>query len=83
MTELEREILETLNELEAGVAAMRTTESKPNLVPLFDRLNRCSAQLPSSTHGRLAHYLSNGSYEKARLWLAGRDAENARGLCGR
>jgi hypothetical protein len=28
------------------------------------------------------HYLRKKSYEKARLWLEGRDAENARGNCG-
>lgn len=83
MTDLEQEILSTLTELEAGVAAMATADPKPDLVPLFNRLNECSAQLPRATHAQLIHYLTNGSYEKARFWLLGRDAENQRGVCGR
>lgn len=83
MTDVEKDILNTLVELEAGVAAMKTADPKPNLVPLFQRLNGFSSQLPHETHARLIHYLGNGSYEKARLWLMGRDAENLRGLCGR
>jgi hypothetical protein len=83
MTDVERQILDTLVELEASVAGMRTADSKPNLVPLFSRLNGFCSKLPRGTHAQLIHYLSNGSYEKARLWLQGRDAENVRGLCGR
>jgi len=78
MTDTERNILETLTELESGVAEMRGAAPKPNLVPLFERLTAYSKTLPRDTHGRLIHYLSNGSYEKARLWLLGRDAENGR-----
>ena len=83
MTDVEKDILNTLAELEKGVAAMKTAGAKPNLVPLFDRLTRFSSELPRDTHAQLIHYLGNGSYEKARLWLQGRDAENLRGLCGR
>lgn len=83
MTEVEEQIDKALSELEAGVSAMRTAEGKPNLVPLFERLTDCARRLPRETHAPLIHYLQNGSYEKARLWLQGRDAENARGRCGR
>lgn len=83
MTELERDILQTLTELEVGVAAMKTADPKPNLVALIARLNSFSFQLPRYSHAQLIHYLSNGSYEKARLWLQGRDAKNLRGVCGR
>ncbi len=83
MTDVEKDILGTLLELEAGVAAMKTTAPKPNLVPLFSRLSAFTSQLPPESHARLIHYLCNGSYEKARLWLQGRDSENQRGLCGR
>ena len=83
MTDVEKNIIDTLAELEEGVAVMKTADPKPNLVPLFDRLTRFSSQLPPDTHAQLIHYLGNGSYEKARLWLQGRDAENLRGLCGR
>ena len=83
MTDVEKEILQSLNDLEAGVAAMKTADPKPNLIPLFNRLNDFARQLPRNSHAQLIHYLGNGSYEKARLWLLGRDAENRRGLCGR
>ena len=82
MTLLESDILNTLHELETGVAAMKTADPKPNLVPLFERLRELSGRLPHPSHARLVHYLDNGSYQKARLWLEGRDAENARGRCG-
>jgi hypothetical protein len=83
MTDLERDILSVLTELETGVAVMRTAQPKPNLVPLINRLNDYAAQLPRATHAQLIHYLTNGSYQKARLWLTGRGAENARGHCSR
>lgn len=83
MTHLETDILRTLTELEAGVAAMQTANPKPNLVPLFNRLTGFASELPRDSHAQLIHYLGNGSYAKARLWLQGRDAENLRGLCGR
>lgn len=83
MTDLEQDILNTLTQLEDGVMAMKGADPKPNLVPLFTHLNECSAQLPPATHAQLIHYLTNGSYAKARLWLVGRDSENARGLCSR
>lgn len=83
MTDVETHILNTLIELEKGVAAMKTADPKPDLVPLFDRLTRFSSALPRDTHAQLIHYLANGSYEKARLWLQGRDSENLRGRCGR
>ena len=83
MTDLEQDIFRTLRELEAGVAAMRTAVPKPDLLSLFGRLSGYCSQLPRESHAQLIHYLSNGSYEKARLWLQGRDSENLRGLCGR
>jgi hypothetical protein len=82
MTEVEQNILDTLTELEFGVASIKTADPKPNLVPLINRLTALAAEVPRDTHAQLIHYLSNGSYEKARLWLSGRDAENPRGLCG-
>ena len=83
MIEVEKDILHTLDELDAVVAGMKTAEAKPDLVPLFTRLNDLASNLPRNSHAQLIHYLTNASYAKARLWLAGRDAENARGACGR
>ena len=83
MTETERSILQTLTELDQQVKAMATANPKPNLVPLFNRLDDLARQLPPQASPDLRHYLQRKSYEKARLLLEGRDAENARGNCAR
>jgi hypothetical protein len=81
MTETEQSILQGLIELDKAVKAMATANPKPNLLPLFTHLDELTRQLPKSTSPDLLHYLHKKSYEKARLWLEGRDAENARGNC--
>ncbi len=81
MTELEQQILEALHELEQAVASMATANPKPNLLPMFDRLDQLTAALPTSTEPVLLHYLHKKSYQKARLFLEGRDAENQVGNC--
>jgi hypothetical protein len=81
MTNLESNILQTLIELEKTIKAMPAASSKPNLQPLFARIDELAAQLPKGTDPNLRHYLHNKSYEKARLSLEGRDAENRRGNC--
>jgi hypothetical protein len=81
MTESEQAILQALNELDAAVQAMPTAQPKPNLLPLFERLDALARQLPKGANPDLLHYLNRKSYEKARLLLQGRDAENARGAC--
>ena len=83
MTETERAVMQTLVELDTAVKGMRSAGSKPNLLPLFARLDELAGQLPRGTSPDLLHYLSKKSYEKARLWLEGRDEENARGGCDR
>jgi len=82
MTELEKNILNALLELERAVAAMPGANPKPNLLPLFARLDECSRQLPAATDPSLRHYLQKKSYEKARFFLQGKDAENQAGNCG-
>lgn len=82
MTETEKAILDTLLDLEAKVALMRTANPKPNLLPIFENLERLTDQLPRGTDPDLLHYLHKKSYEKARLLLQGREAENKRGTCG-
>lgn len=81
MTDPEQKILATLRELERAVASMATTQPKPNLLPLFTQLDELTAQLPRATDPTLLHYLHKKSYEKARLFLEGRDAENQVGNC--
>jgi hypothetical protein len=80
MTELEKDILAGLVELENTVKAT-AKGAKSNLLPLFERLDRLTSQLPKGSDPNLLHYLHKKSYQKARLLLEGRDAENARGAC--
>jgi hypothetical protein len=81
MTDTENAILQTLVELDAAVKSMSTATPKPNLLPLFARLDQLAAQLPPTASPDLQHYLRKKSYEKARLWLEGCKADIARGGC--
>ena len=81
MTEVEQSILKALVELDAAVKAMPTANPKPNLMPMFSRLDELTRQLPRDTDPSLLHYMHKKSYEKARLLLEGRDAENQLGNC--
>jgi hypothetical protein len=81
MSATERDILQTLIELENAVKAMAGANPKPNLSPLFNRIDALTDQLPKDTDATLLHYLHRKSYEKARLWLEGRETENQAGSC--
>jgi len=81
MNEPEQAILQTLAELQTAVESMRPANPRLGLQPLFARLDDLARQLPPDAAPELLHYLRNKSYEKARLWLEGREAENARGTC--
>lgn len=81
MSETERAILQSLVELDAAIKGMPGANPKPNLLPIFARLDDLTRQLPKNAPPDLLHYLHKKSYEKARLLLEGRDAENARGNC--
>jgi hypothetical protein len=78
---LEKNLLNALLDLEGAIKAMPTANPKPNLVPLFDRIDDLTRQMPRDTDPALLHYLHKKSYEKARLYLQGRDAENQVGNC--
>jgi hypothetical protein len=78
---LENEILATLKHLDAAVKSMATANPKPNLLPIFTRLDELTHQLPRHADPTLMHYLHKKSYEKARLFLSGHDAENQLGNC--
>jgi len=82
MTEIEHSILHSLLDLERVVKSMPAANPKPNLLPLFSRLDELTNQLPQDTDPTLLHYMRKKSYEKARLFLQGRDAENQMGSCG-
>ncbi len=81
MESLHAQLLEKLVELESTVATMATANPKPNLMPIFESLEALTAQLPTNTDPALLHYLHRKSYQKARLFLEGRDAENEVGNC--
>lgn len=81
MNEIEEQILGALKELDVAVKAMPTANPKPNLLPLFARIDELAQQLPRSTDPELLHFLQRKSYEKARSRLQGLGA--ARGSCGR
>lgn len=69
MTEIEQQVLESLLEMERAVAGMAAAKTKPDLLPIFARLDRLTQQLPTSTEPQLLHYLHRKSYQKARALL--------------
>ncbi len=79
---LEKELLAALIRLDETVRTMATANPKPSLLPLFARLDELTRQLPRDADPGLLHYLHKKSYEKARLFLQGRNAENQAGNCG-
>lgn len=78
---VETELLKALVQLAETVQAMPTASPKPSLLPIFARLDQLTRQLPRDADPALLHYLHKKSYEKARLFLQGREAENPVGNC--
>lgn len=77
---IEQSLLAALIELENAVKNI-SAHPKPDLLPIFLRLDELTKQLPRDADAALLHYLHKKSYEKARLFLQGRDAENRVGNC--
>jgi hypothetical protein len=69
MTQTEREILDTLLELEQSASQMASAQPKPDLRPIFARLDELASQLPADAPPDLRHYLQRKSYQKARVFL--------------
>ena len=78
---LEKELLSALTRLAETVQALPTANPKPSLLPIFAELDELTHQLPRHADPTLLHYLHKKSYEKARFFLLGRDAENQAGNC--
>jgi hypothetical protein len=78
---VENELLSSLTQLAETVLAIPAAKPKPNLLPIFARLDELTKQLPRDADPTLLHYLHKKSYEKARRFLQGRDAENLAGNC--
>jgi hypothetical protein len=74
-------LLTALTQLAETVKTMPAANPKPSLLPLFARLDELTRQLPRHADPTLLHYLHKKSYEKARLFLEGRGAENQAGNC--
>jgi hypothetical protein len=81
ITAIEQALLNALVELERAGHSLRTANPKPNLSALFARIDELAKELPRGTDPTLLHYLQKKSYEKARLFLQGRDSENQMGSC--
>ncbi|MGA3284985.1 MAG: hypothetical protein ABSD57_11075 [Verrucomicrobiota bacterium] len=81
MTAIEQTLLNALVELGKAGNSLRTANPKPDLPALFARIDELAKELPRGTDPTLLHYLQKKSYEKARLFLQGRDAENQVGNC--
>jgi len=81
ITAIEQTLLNALLELEKAGKSLRTAKPKPDLPALFARIDELAKQLPRGTDSALLHYLQKKSYEKARLFLQGQDAENQVGSC--
>jgi hypothetical protein len=81
MKEIEQKILEALVELEDAVRQMPTSNPKPNLLPIFSRIEDLTRQLPTNADPELLHFLHKKSYEKAKLLLLGRGHDAPRGSC--
>ena len=77
MTVLEKSILNKLVELEEAVRCLRTASPKPDLAPIFLQLDGMTSELPRDTDPNLLHYMNKKSYQKAMLFLQGRESENA------
>lgn len=78
---IETQLLAALTQLAKTVKTMPGANPKPNLLPIFAHLDELTKQLPRDADPMLLHYLHKKSYEKARLFLQGRDAENQLGNC--
>ena len=71
MSETEQQVLQALLEMENAVANMATANPKPDLLPIFARLDDLAKKLPATADPQLRHYLQRKSYQKARILLQG------------
>lgn len=69
MNSIEKQLLDNLRALEAAAAQMATANPKPDLLPIFSRLDDLTGQLPADTDRELLHFLQRKSYQKARVLL--------------
>ena len=65
LTLIEQQILDNLIALETATAKMAAANPKPDLLPIFARLDELARQLPAGSEPELLHYLHRKSYQKA------------------
>ena len=77
MTSLETEILNVLDELDAGARAVKSGGPRESggILPLLTKLDEMTTRLPRNTDPQLLHFLHKKSYQKAREHLQGRHVE--------
>ena len=82
MNQTETELLQALVNLESNIQPAGTPGPRPSLLPFFEQIDVLAARLGSDADPALRHYLQKKSYQKARFFLEGRDADNQEGSCG-
>lgn len=82
MSPIEQSLLPALTELDAKVKGMAAANPKPDLRPLFGRIDELAGMLPPDADPELRHFLQRKSYEKARLALLGRHKDIREGSSG-
>ena len=60
--------------LEVAAAQMATANPKPDLLPIFSRLDDLTRKLPPGTDPELLHFLHRKSYQKASALLQQRQS---------
>lgn len=68
---METKLLTALVELEAAVKFMPVANPKPDLLPIFSRIDELTKQLPPQD-SELRHFLQRKSYSKAKALLENR-----------
>jgi hypothetical protein len=70
MNSVEQSILDALNELDSAVKQMPKVQPKPNLIPIFERIDALARQLPRNANPDLSHYLAKKAMKKLGCsWL--------------
>jgi len=82
MTELETDLLGALLRLQQAAIPSANPGRRNELMEAISDVDRMTLQMPKKSDPTLLHYLHKKSYEKAILFLKGRDSENAGGNCG-
>jgi DNA phosphorothioation-dependent restriction protein DptG len=72
MTDTEHQLHAALVALEAAARPETREAPRPNLQPLFERIDALTAALPADADRQLRHFLERKTYAKAREWLEDR-----------